>query len=220
MLDDGTPGALGPTVLAALSRAPAHPPGEYDYSNLGYMTVGYALERLTGKPWQQQMKEELFLPLQMTSCGFGPPSGADEVAQPWGHAGRRRSTPELRSDNPPALGPAGTVHCSMEDWGRFLALHLRGARGEPTALLGAETLKRLQTPPSSGTYAAGWLVEAPSWAGGPALTHEGSNTYWYATVWIVPEKDTVFVAVANAANPATVTALSEALSLLVERYVL
>ena len=37
-------------------------------------------------------------------------------------------------DNPPVLSPAGRVHCTIQDWARFIADQLRGERGEPALL--------------------------------------------------------------------------------------
>lgn len=56
----------------------------------------------------------------------------------------------------------------------------------------------LHTPvPGDGqAYALGWLyVEREEY--GPVLTHDGSNTMWYASAWVAPEAD---VAVAVAVN--------------------
>ena len=75
------------------------------------------------------MEQRLFEPYGMDECGFGAPTGA----QPWGHSDWDGGTPKdpdtAQSDNPPGLGPAGTVHCTLASWGQFVALHLRGARG-------------------------------------------------------------------------------------------
>ena len=60
-------------------------------------------------------------------------------------------------DNRAVLGPAGTVHCSIEDWSKFIADQLRGARGE-RALLKADTYKTLHTPRFAATYTFGWGV--------------------------------------------------------------
>jgi Beta-lactamase class C and other penicillin binding proteins len=40
--------------------------------------------------------------------------------------------PEI--DNPEVMGPAGTVHCSLADWARFITDTLRGLRGEKALL--------------------------------------------------------------------------------------
>ena len=57
-------------------------------------------------------------------------------------------------DSPPVIGPAGTVHCSIASWSRFIADHLRGARGE-RALLKAETYQALHTPASARSPPSG-----------------------------------------------------------------
>ena len=50
-------------------------------------------------------------------------------------------------------------------------------------------------------YAMGWLIsEGKPWAGGPALTHAGSNTMWYAVAWLAPAKDFAVVVTCNQAN--------------------
>ena len=49
-------------------------------------------------------------------------------------------------------------------------------------------------------YACGWVLVDRSWAGGTALTHSGSNTTWFATVWVAPRKNMAFLVVVNAAG--------------------
>ena len=72
------------------------------------------------------------------------------------------------------IGPAGTVHCSIAGWSRFIADHLRGARGE-RALLKADTYQALHTPRFGAVSAFGWGVSSRSVGGGTAFTHTGSN---------------------------------------------
>jgi len=35
------------------------------------------------------------------------------------------------------------------------------------------------------------------WAGGTALWHNGSNTYWYVNVWLAPAKDFAVIIATN-----------------------
>ena len=47
----------------------------------------------------------------------------------------------------------------------------------------------------------GWIVaDNQPWAGGPALTHAGSNTMWMAVAWLAPKKDFAVVIACNQAN--------------------
>jgi CubicO group peptidase (beta-lactamase class C family) len=180
-----------------LSRPPVHSPGSrYLYSNVGYVIAGHMAEQVTGQSWEELMAARLFHPLKMSSAGFGSPGPKNKVDQPWGHRVVSGSVEASQADNDPAMGPAGTVHCSLSDWARFVALHLQGARSKGT-LLTAETFKVLHTPPSEQDYAFGWIVTERPWAKGSALAHSGSNTMWYATVWIAPARNAAFLAVAN-----------------------
>ena len=47
----------------------------------------------------------------------------------------------------------------------------------------------------------GWVIaEGQPWAGGPALTHAGSNTMWMAVAWLAPAKDFAVLVACNQAN--------------------
>ena len=178
-------------MLELLAKPPLARPGtSYAYSNAGYVFAGLMAEEVTGQPWEELMQSRLFEPLGMTTAGFGPPGrkGTGRVDQPWGHRDNHGHIEPVWQDNAPSMGPAGTVHCSVPDWARFAALHLRAAEGKPR-LLKAATFRALHTPPPGCEYAGGWLVLERSWAGGLALNHSGSNTYWYATIWIAPGRD-------------------------------
>ena len=160
---------------------------------------GAMAERVTGRRWETLMRELLFTPLGMSSAGFGAPGAAGRLEQPWGHrrdpaSGDWVPNPE---DNAAALGPAGTVHVTIRDWARFMALWLPEA---PPAVLDREAVDRLITP-ASGDYAAGWIVAPRSWARGVAITHSGCNTSWCATLWIAPQVGRAYVAAANSAEP-------------------
>ena len=180
-----------------LASSPAGTVGDHLYSNLSYMVAGAMAERLTGQSWETLMQGRLFAPLGITSAGFGPPGTLGEVEQPWGHTpdGTGGWTPN-QYDNDPALGPAGTVHISIEDWAKFISLWFTNR--EP-AILNRGVLDELSTP-EAGNYAAGWVVVQRDWAGGTALTHDGSNTLWYATLWISPSLGVAYLAVANSSD--------------------
>jgi len=216
-VDGLAPGARATAVRALLARGPAQSPGTYVYSNSGYIIAAAALERVLGEPWEVTIQRELFGTLGMDSCGFGAPTGE----QPRGHRINEGQpvaiSPGPQADNPPSLGPAGTVRCSLADWGKFLAVHLAGARGEAT-ILTPQSMGRLHAPPDGGDYMGGWLVVSQSWTGGPALTHGGSNTYWYVTTWLVPAKNAIFAVVTNRGDDVAFKAINSVIAPLNSRY--
>lgn len=183
-----------------LKDAPLSPPGtEFLYSNAGYAIAGLMAERATGKSWEELMRAGLFAPLGMTSAGFGPPGEKGTVDQPWGHTDDDGKYNSRQFDNAAALGPAGTVHASLGDWGKFIALHL-GTQPAGNPLLQPTTLQKLHEPHGKERYACGWhLVDRP-WAGGTALTHNGTNTYWFAVAWLAPKRDFAVLVATNCAG--------------------
>lgn len=217
--DGDAPDARIKAVRAMLALPPAQSPGTFVYANAGYMIAGAALERVTGKTWEALMREDLFSPLHMVGCGFGAPGSTGAVDAPWGHSSTLFSLTPTQGDNPLSLGPAGTVHCPLEAWGKFLTMHVAGARGEPT-LVSASTMKHLQTAATGGDYAQGWSVVHRNWAGsGPVLTHSGSNTMWTAVTWLAPDKNVAMAVVTNRAKGKTPEVVDGVFGPLISRYV-
>jgi len=198
----GTPVEQRMEFIRAMLRDPpeAAPGSKYIYSNQGYSVVGAMLEKLADKPWETLITQKLFQPLEMKSAGFGAPGTIGKLDQPWGHTRVSGKITPSQSDNPPAIAPAGRVHCSLDDLARYTMLHLQRGAGAGT-LLKPETFRRLHTPPEGGEYACGWISVKRGWAGGKALTHNGSNTMWYVVMWLAPERNFSVVVATNIAGP-------------------
>lgn len=174
--------------------------GTYHYSNVGYIIAGHILERISGKSWEVLMEDRLFSPLGM-NCGFGITSSNEEKipTQPWGHLRGNNSIVPLQGDNAPFYGPAGTVHCPMKDWNKFLSIHIDGYNGIES-IIKVSSFKKLHTPyPEEGeTYTYGaWRRLDRKWAKGHVFTHTGSNTLNYSNVWIAPKIKTSIIGVSN-----------------------
>lgn len=175
-------------------------PRPFAYANANYVVAAHMLEMVTGRPWEDLIADELFGPLGLTCAGHGPPGmDDDQGAQPKGHA----RTPEgLRpmpalpgTDNPPVTGPAGRVHMSIGDLAAFARAHLAGLRGRP-GILTPETFAALHTPPESGGYAFGWGIRGEP--GHRVSSHAGSNTRWFALMFVVPDENLAVVVAMNA----------------------
>lgn len=192
-----------------LATAPDGDRGDFLYSNMSYVIAGHMAEKVTGSSWEQLMQEKIFKPLGMKSAGFGPPSlvvGHDEDGEP-----------VLSADNPALLGPAGTVHASVQDLAKYVAIHLQGAEGK-SCFLSLKSFETLHQPVTTSPppYAMGWFVEAVDWAPGKVLTHTGSNTFWYTTIWIIPARDLAIIVACNEGSDKAYDACQSAGRLLFE----
>lgn len=187
-------------VREYLAEPPSHPPGSTkEYSNLGYIIGGAVVEQTLDTTWEDAMREELLDPLAMNSAGFGGTGTPGEIDQPWPHgdngAPKRQNGPAM--DNPPVMGPAGRVHCSISDWAKFVQDQLRGAQGKEGTLLKSDSYTKLHTPVPGADYALGWGVTQRDWGGGTVLHHGGDNTMNHANVWIAPNRDFAILACVN-----------------------
>ncbi len=205
-------------VREELAKPPQHTPGShYEYSNLGYILVGAIVERITGKSWEDAIRAEVFIPLKMTSAGFGGTGTRGQIDQPWPHHGDGQPMPENgpAMDNPTVMGPAGRVHCTIQDWAKFIQDQLRGARGEP-ALLTPAGYQTLHTPPFGGEYALGWLVVEREWGGGLVLNHGGDNGMNFANAWVAPQRDFAILVCLNQGGDTAFKASDEAVGALIK----
>lgn len=170
--------------------------GDYLYSNLGYIIAGAILERVSNKSWETLMRERLFSPLNMTSAGFGVPGTPGKEDQPWGHikVSGLFDFIAMQQDNHEVLGPAGTVHCSIEDWGKFISFQLMG--GDTSLLHNNQRAVLLK--PIKNKYACGWSVIKPTWADGIVYSHAGSNTFNFSQCWIMSKSNKAILINSNA----------------------
>jgi CubicO group peptidase (beta-lactamase class C family) len=203
--------------MAAATKLLSDPGSKYNYSNLGYVIAGAMAEKVTNTSWENLITKTIFEPLGMKSVGFGGTGTPGEIDQPWGHKanGKPVSGNGPQMDNPSVIGPAGTVHCTLKDWSKFIIDQLRGAKGD-TALLQPETYKKLHTPLFGGNYSLGWLITQRDWGGGTVLTHAGSNNMNYALVWMAPNRNFAVLICTNQGGSSAQKACDEAAGKLIE----
>ena len=186
-----------------LWRPPRSRPGtKFEYSNVGYALAGLMAEEVTAIPWETLMQRLVFGPLGMTTVGYGPPGTSWTVNQPWGHRSGGGTPVPDRGDNPPVIGPAGTVSLAVGDWARFASFHLGDGTWAGKRILSPETFKGLHTPAPGTNYTGGWLVSNRLFRGNnPVWEHAGSNTYWYAIIRLYPRQGFGVLTACNAGQP-------------------
>lgn len=192
-------------VQKFLTKSSLHPQLIYRYSNLDYMLVGALLEKISGKSWEQLITEKIFLPLHMNNCGFGPTTLKIGLPpdQPWGHRRTAKNqidsvTPGPAADNPPILGPAGTVHCSLSDLAKYVRFHLNQMEGKQTELNLHDFTFLYDDPYGVGYTSGGFVIEKRSeWSKGLLFWHNGSNTMNFSLMILAPKVDMAIVVTTN-----------------------
>lgn len=104
----------------AFSNAPGV---AYEYSNLGITLLGYIIQKVSGKTYQQFINENIFKPLGMTDTKWEYTDvPADKLAH--GYRWRDGQWVEEALLHDGAYGAMGGLITSIEDFSKYMALHL------------------------------------------------------------------------------------------------
>src|SRR5690242_15698731 len=135
------------TTIASLNRTTlVYPPETHTkYSNAAIATVGYVLERMSGRPFAQALSAAVLQPLGMTTSGFEPMPALTRDLAPammWTLDGRRFAAPTFQL----GIAPAGSMYTTVGDLARFLSALFANGRGQNGQLLKPETIAQMWTP--------------------------------------------------------------------------
>ena len=193
------------------------PGSTFAYSNMGYVTVGAMIEKVTGRTWEELVTEKIFNPLGLETAGFGPQASVGKIDAPVGHIVVDGKTKALTAgpcaDNPIMIGPAGTVHMSILDFAKWATYNISEGKKGPK-LVSKRSFQKLHKPiiemelkkkaapgtPSHGQYALGWAKVKFDWSKLPLLHHAGSNTKNLAYITLSPEENFGMVLMTNIGN--------------------
>jgi CubicO group peptidase (beta-lactamase class C family) len=178
-------------------------PGEkFAYSNIGYIVLGILIEKLSGKPYAEFMREEIFRPMGLTD------SGCEETGQIL----ERRASGYTRVDgrltgaayvDMRGPGGAGALYSTVDDlllWDRILA---------SDRFLPGPARETLFTP-GLANYAYGWWVP-PGQFNRKVQWHRGNISGFVAIITRYPAED-LFVAVLSNVDRTPVRAVANELS--------
>ena len=185
------------------------------YGHGNYLILAAVIEKVTGKTYEQAMKDELFTPLGITTAEFGIPTNAPAINAPYGHQEIKGNIQVLDGEafSAPAWHASGGCHLTLSDWGKFLRLHLNGTEGSLT--LHPATFRSLHTPypDVSGEgihYGWGWGLRSldPVTKVAKRLDHCGSTTNNFCCAVVHVDRGYAVMAATNIAgdddDPATV----------------
>jgi CubicO group peptidase (beta-lactamase class C family) len=201
----------------ALARPPVSSPGTaFLYSNFNYVVAGLMLEVVTGQSWETLMSTRLFVPLGMLDAGFGPPAMPGLVDAPWGHSPSPVDPADEYADNPLAMGPAGTVHASLDDILAYVQLYFDGGAGPNGQIVSNDVLAEMTTPRLQN-YGFGWVIQQDGEAR-KVLVHDGSNTMFLALFVVIPARRAAVVVMTNAGDDSAMERVGQLATYLIDHF--
>ncbi|OLF19172.1 serine hydrolase [Actinophytocola xanthii] len=173
-----------------------HPLGAtWSYCNSGYALLGRVIEKVTGKTWDQAMRERLFTPLGLAHS-VTLPEEALMFATAMGHDERAGElVPAQVWGLPRSIGPAGLVTSTVGDVLAFARMHLTGGlAADGTRVLSAESTAAMAAHEADlpdkhvlgDSWGLGWIRFG--WDGRRLLGHDGNTLGQAAFLRVLPEE--------------------------------
>ncbi len=124
------------------SRVSRWRPGTHmSYSNSGPAIAAYVVEKITGKAFEDYVREHVFAPLGMDSSTFRFPRDAALLAKGYEADGVR----EAGYDHI-IVRPSGGMNASAREMARYLRMMINRGTLDGVRLLAPETITRMETP--------------------------------------------------------------------------
>jgi CubicO group peptidase (beta-lactamase class C family) len=223
---DGAPLPLAEYLASDLAVV-GPPMDSVRYSNLAYSLVAHLVERFSGVPYKQYIRERIWGPLEMSSTEFDPTPSMDErLAVPYvpDEAGRQVPAVRLRAN----VWPAGIVYGTIRDQANWLIMNLNGGRFGGHRFLAEETVALMQTRQHdrfTGPLAGGWGNDSSGYGltwwtmtehGERSFAHSGSVPGYTAFVHgnATRKVGVVILSNGNRAHPHLVNIVREAVALM------
>jgi serine-type D-Ala-D-Ala carboxypeptidase len=197
-------------LLSAAFATPltANPGARAEYSDIGFIILGAALERVAEESLDRFCQHEVFGPLAMTHTAFNPPRAWQASIAPTANDQSFRHRiiqAEVQDENASVMGGVAGhagVFASAEDLATFAHAMLSGGR----PILRPETLAaftRRECSPPTTSRALGWdTPSSPSQSGKYFSSHSfGHLGYTGTSLWIDPDRQLSITLLTNRTWP-------------------
>jgi CubicO group peptidase (beta-lactamase class C family) len=184
----------------------------YIYNNMMFVAAGAAIEEITGKTWEIQVREKIFQPLQMNASCFTN----EEMKQHGNYSlayflpdSTRKLLPKKYEAQCLALGPAGTIRSTANDMGNWMIAQLNAGKFKGQQSISAKAIAETMIPNnisdkegkydelSNAIYCMGRNIY--SYKGHKVTSHGGAIDGFYSFVTLFL-KDSIGIFVAVNAN--------------------
>jgi len=163
-------------------------PGEkWEYTNKGYIVLGYLLERISGQTYEEFVHENIFKPLGMNDSGIL--SNVTVIPRrATGYWPGNNGIENADRPDPRMHFSAGSLYSSSEDLLRWNEGLFGGKALRPASL-------RKMTTPFKGDYACGLYVKRVN--GHLMIEHDGNNIGFNSDMAYYPEDRIAVIVLAN-----------------------
>jgi CubicO group peptidase (beta-lactamase class C family) len=191
-------------VRLALDTPLERAPGErYEYSNVGYSMLGIVIEIVTGRGYEEFVREAVLDPAGMTDTGYRRPAWEPGRVAVGYEGGERWGTVLERpwaSDGPGwHLRANGGVHTTVGDLWRWHRALVENRVLDAATRAAMESPQVPEDPEGSSHYGYGWAIfETPRQT--KLVGHNGGNGILFAEFLRYVDEDVVVIALSSVAE--------------------
>src|SRR6266478_8721383 len=178
------------------------PPGVVPaYSNYATALAGYIVQRVSGKPFDQYVQDNIFTPLEMQRTTFVQP--LPENLKPLMSNGYKKGSDKAQSFEFVEAYPAGSVSTTAKDMSNFMVAHLQNGKFGDHQILKPETAKQMHsrlygTDDRLNAMAYGFYEESRN--GKRIIGHGGDTVFFHSDLHLILDENVGFFVSYNSAG--------------------
>jgi CubicO group peptidase (beta-lactamase class C family) len=196
------------------------PPGTTPaYSNYGASLAGYIVERVSGRPFNDYVTENIFKPLGMSRSTFAQPLPAE--LKPMMSNGYRTGSGKTKPFEIIEEAPAGALAATAADLSRFMIAHLQNGKFENAQILRPETAALMHSrqfglSPALNGMCLGFYEETRN--GRRIIGHGGDTIYFHSDLHLMPDAGLGFLVLYNSAGKGDISPRTAVWEHFLDRY--
>ncbi len=101
---------------------------KWQYNNFMFLAQGVVIEKLTGKSWEENMKEKILKPLGMDNTNLSTKDMEKSADHSLAFATKDSTVKAIPYRNIDAMGPAGSVNSCAKDMAKWLITWINGGK--------------------------------------------------------------------------------------------
>jgi len=176
----------------------------WQYSNILYSAAGYCIELITGKTWEEFVKERIFCPLGMNRSNFSFEESKLYADFALPYTSREGEAKELPFRNLTNIGPAGSIQSSIADLTRWILFNLQKGKWEERQILSEANINLIHSPQIvilspiqddellHSCYGMGWAINPYQ---GHLMVHHGGGIEGFASYICLFPRDNIGLAI-------------------------
>jgi CubicO group peptidase (beta-lactamase class C family) len=184
---------------------------KWQYNNFMFLAQGATIEKITGKKWEDNIREKIFQPLGMSSSVFSIEDLMKSNDAALGYEAKKDSLiSKMDYYHIDAMGPAGSINSSVNDMAKWVTTWINGGKYEgkeiiPSAytseamssqmIIGAALPEKEKTDIYFANYGFGWFLA--SYRGHYRVEHGGNIDGFSASTCFFPSDSVGIIVLSN-----------------------